>query len=64
MPRTYCPECDAAITREYPREGDQFRCFECGVELEVVSADPFEVYFPYDDDWDLDWDDERELDAR
>ena len=52
MPEVYCPECDAAISIENPREGTQIKCPECGVELEIVSSDPFEVDFPYDDDSD------------
>jgi alpha-aminoadipate/glutamate carrier protein LysW len=65
MPKTYCPECDSVVRLENPREGMIFPCPDCGVDLEVVSVDPFDVYFPYeeDDDWDDDdWDDEDEDD--
>ena len=55
MPRTYCPECDAVIAMDNPRDGAQLRCSECGVELEVISTDPFEVFFPYDEEWDGDY---------
>ena len=58
MPKTYCPECDAVISVNNPREGATISCPECGEELEIVSADPFEVDFPLDDDWDDDWDEE------
>ncbi len=51
MPEAYCPECDAVIGIENPREGAQIKCPECGVELEIVSSDPFEVDFPHADDW-------------
>ena len=54
MPRTYCPECDSVIAMDNPRDGAQLRCPECGVELEVISTDPFEVFFPYDEEWDED----------
>ena len=55
MPTTYCPECDAVISMDNPRDGAQFRCPECNVELEVISTDPFEVYFTYEEEWDADW---------
>jgi lysine biosynthesis protein LysW len=63
MPKTYCPECDAVIGVQDPKIGYQFKCPECDVDLEVTSVDPFDVYFPYEDDenWDEDqggsWDD-------
>lgn len=58
MPKTYCPECDAVININNPRDGAQTRCPECGVELEIISSDPFDVDYVYDDDWgdDDDWD--------
>jgi alpha-aminoadipate carrier protein LysW len=54
MPKTYCPECDAVITIDSPRDGARIKCPDCGVELEIVSSDPLDVFFPYDDDWDDD----------
>ena len=60
MAKTYCPECDAVITVSNPREGAEIRCPECGVELEVISTDPFDVDFIYEDDWDDDWDDDTD----
>ena len=33
-------------------------CRECGTELEVISANPFEVDYPLD--YDKDWDDDEE----
>jgi lysine biosynthesis protein LysW len=66
MPKTYCIECDATITVNAPHVGDQVRCGECGVVLEVIDVDPLELDFPYEDDWDededVDWDDEDEVD--
>ncbi len=54
MPETYCPNCDAVISIANPLDGAQIKCPECGVELEIVSRDPFEVDFPYDDHLDDD----------
>lgn len=34
-----------------PREGDMIRCPECGVELEIISTDPFEVDYPLEEEW-------------
>ena len=58
MPITSCPECDAIISIDNPQDGTQFRCPECNVELEIISTDPFEVYFPYEEEWDTDWKDD------
>jgi lysine biosynthesis protein LysW len=60
MPKTYCPNCDAVISVESPREGASITCRECGTELEVISVSPFEVDYPldYDEDWDDDLDEE------
>lgn len=52
MPEAYCPECDATICMDNPRNGIQFKCPECAVELEVISTDPFDVYFVFEGDWD------------
>jgi alpha-aminoadipate carrier protein LysW len=48
MHETRCPNCDAVITVEEPREGIVVMCPECAVELEVISADPLELDFPAD----------------
>jgi lysine biosynthesis protein LysW len=58
MPRTYCPSCDAVISVDKPRLGATVSCPECGVELEVISASPFELDFPFDDEWDDEWEEE------
>jgi lysine biosynthesis protein LysW len=58
MHKTYCPNCDAVISADNPREGTMITCRGCGQELEVISADPFEVDFPLD--YDEDWDDEED----
>jgi len=62
MRKTYCPNCDAVISVENPREGAMVTCAECGTELEVISTNPFEVDFPldfFDEEWDdEEWEDE------
>ena len=66
MAKTYCPNCDAVVIKDNPREGAMVTCRECGTELEVISISPFEVDFPLDydeapdDDWG--WDDDEEED--
>ncbi len=58
MAKTYCPDCDAVISMENPREGAMITCRECGAELEIISTSPFEVDYPLD--FDEDWSDEDE----
>ncbi len=41
---TNCPECDAEIQMEAGTElGEILVCSDCGVDLEVISLDPFVV---------------------
>jgi len=57
MDKTYCPNCDAVISRgENARMGAMIACPECGIELEIIGTYPFEVDFPLD--YEADWDDE------
>jgi len=60
MPRTYCPECDAVINVDQPREGAVLECPQCNEELEIISTDPFDVDYPLDDEdhWEDKWEDE------
>ena len=58
MAKTYCPSCDAVISKDNPREGAMITCHECDTELEIISTDPFEVDFPLDYDEDEDWEEE------
>jgi alpha-aminoadipate carrier protein LysW len=58
MPKTYCPDCDAVISVDDPRVGATITCRECGTDLEIISANPFEVDYPLD--YDEDWDDDEE----
>jgi alpha-aminoadipate carrier protein LysW len=60
MPKTYCPECDTVVGVQNPKMGHLFICPECGTELEVVSLEPFDVYFPSDADWEEDDDQEED----
>ncbi len=63
MAKTYCPECDAVITIDDPQPGALFKCPECEVELEIVSAHPLDVYFHFEEDWDDDWSKDEEWDS-
>ena len=40
-----CPECDnpIVVNTDDVEEGETLQCEECGVDLEVVSVDPFEL---------------------
>lgn len=38
-----CPECGAPIEDEGYEVGEIIECPDCGVELEIVSIDPFEL---------------------
>ena len=49
MPKTHCPNCDTLIKVDKPHEGAIISCPGCGVELEIISTDPFVVDFT--DDW-------------
>ncbi|RLC67504.1 MAG: lysine biosynthesis protein LysW [Chloroflexi bacterium] len=49
MAKTRCPNCDSVINEDRPREGSIIECPKCGVELEVVTVDPFRVEFT--DEW-------------
>ena len=48
-----CPECDAAITLEDPLRGEIVSCPDCGVELEVISLEPFTLALApeVEEDW-------------
>jgi lysine biosynthesis protein LysW len=49
VPKTRCPNWGAVIKVDRPREGVIIVCPGGTVELEVVSADPFEIDFT--EDW-------------
>ena len=52
MSKARCTECGADIVRSNPREGALLVCPECSVELEIIGDVPFEVDYPFDNDWD------------
>ena len=54
MPRTFCPNGDAAISVKQPRTGSAVKCWNCDTEMEVICTNPLEVEFPldYGEDWD------------
>lgn len=62
MAKAYCPSCDAVVSVDNPHVGVMVKCHSCNIDLEIISAHPFEVDFPLDyyDDWD---DDGRDGDA-
>lgn len=39
----HCPECDAELTFNDVIEGEIVVCPDCGVDLEVISLEPFEL---------------------
>ena len=45
MAKAYCPQCDATIALDSPREGRRISCHGCRVSLEVVGDDPFDIDF-------------------
>ncbi|MGD9049790.1 MAG: lysine biosynthesis protein LysW [Anaerolineae bacterium] len=55
MAGVYCPDCDGRITiNPSPRVGKRLTCPHCDADLEVISVDPVEldwVYEESDDDW-------------
>lgn len=60
MSKTHCPNCDATIAMDKPREGDIIACPKCAVELEIIRTDPFVVDFTLD--WQTeDWEEEEEM---
>lgn len=62
MPVALCPECDADVHIDADADkGATVSCDECGVELELVGLDPFELDIVEEDDYD-DYDDDDEDD--
>jgi lysine biosynthesis protein LysW len=54
-----CVECDEELAISgRPRLGTKLVCGHCGARLEVVSLEPVEVDWSYEDDEDDEWDDE------
>jgi alpha-aminoadipate carrier protein LysW len=61
-----CLDCEVPFELEYrPVEGQILTCPNCDAELEVVSLQPLELDFYYEDvdedeDWDEDWDEDED----
>lgn len=59
MARVYCPDCDEKIVlNPHIKLGLKFICPHCDAELEVISIDPVEIDWVYDDSWDEDEEEE------
>jgi lysine biosynthesis protein LysW len=48
MAGALCPNCQAMVTVVGPEIWTMTKCADCGIELEIISVDPFEVDFPLD----------------
>ena len=49
--KTYCPECDGAITfKRTPWLGEKTTCRHCDTSLEVVDTNPIELDWAFDED--------------
>ena len=46
MAGALCPNCQAMVTVVGPEIWTMTKCADCGIELEIISVDPFEVDFP------------------
>jgi uncharacterized paraquat-inducible protein A len=66
MKTTECPNCDELITVKFPiKIGTNVKCKSCHENLIVVSTDPLELDWPFEDDeeeysWDEDYETEIE----
>lgn len=51
--QTHCPECDAELTLVNPMQGEIVPCSDCGVDLEVISIQPFQLELApeVEEDW-------------
>lgn len=64
MTMAFCPECGGSVRfGTWPQEGQRLSCGECGARLEVISSQPLELDWVYDEpsynpeDWqtEMDW---------
>ena len=44
-----CPECGCEFELEEPQEGQRFRCPNCRAWLEVLSLEPLELDWAYNE---------------
>ena len=60
----HCPECEALmdIEEDELEEGQEVICPECGVELEVINANPLELRLMEEEEEELEDEDEDLLD--
>jgi len=55
MFKAVCPSCTAQVNLgPKPKMGQHIFCLECDNELQIVSLDPLELDWPFDDDDDDD----------
>lgn len=54
-----CPDCGEDITITKPEVGKRVKCPECDADLEVISVDPVELDWVYED---YDYEDEEDED--
>ena len=60
MEGVYCPECDGTIVlNPTPQVGKRFTCPHCDADLEIISVDPVEVDWVFEDP-DADWGDDED----
>ena len=60
MPVALCPECQADVHVDADADkGNIIACEECGVDLELVGLDPYELDIVEEEDYD-DYDEEDE----
>ena len=58
-----CPECEALMEiEEEVEEGQEGICPECGVEMEVISANPLELRLVEEEEEELEEEDEEDED--
>lgn len=58
-----CLDCEVPIELSFqPVEGQIITCPDCEAELEVISVEPLELDFYYEDWDDDDWDEDEEED--
>jgi len=61
MKTTECPNCDEFIKVNFPiKIGAVVKCNMCHENLIVISTDPVELDWPYEDDEEFTWDEEFE----
>ncbi|MBI4443152.1 MAG: hypothetical protein HY649_07225 [Acidobacteria bacterium] len=60
----HCPECEALmdIEEDELEEGQEVICPECGVELEVINANPLQLRLMEEEEEELEDEDEDLLD--